>query len=81
MSTTTTAVPHARARRLLRLNEVKHRVGLQRSTIYHKIKLGEFPAPVRLGARAVAWPSDLIDEWIDARVLAATAQSAGRNSP
>jgi len=55
-------------RRLLRLSEVKHQVGLGRSAIYEQIKRGDFPAPVRLGARAVAWPSDQIAEWIDSRI-------------
>lgn len=56
------------SRRLLRLPEVKHQVGLGRTEIYRRIKIGEFPAPISLGARAVAWPSDIIDAWIAARI-------------
>ena len=56
--------------RMLRLPEVKYRVGLGRSAIYEKIKLGEFPAPVRLGPRAVAWISEEISSWIAARIAA-----------
>ena len=55
-------------RRFLRIAEVKHQVGLGRSSIYRKIKCGEFPAPVPLGARAVAWLSDEITAWINGRV-------------
>ena len=40
---------------LLRLPEVMARVGWGRSTIYLKIKAREFPSPVRLGPRSVAW--------------------------
>jgi len=60
-------------RRLLRLPDVKHQVGLGRTAIYQKVKLGEFPAPVPLSnsGRAVAWDSQAIDRWIDARVNAA----------
>jgi prophage regulatory protein len=56
--------------RLLRLPQVKHRTGYSRSSIYAKISLGEFPAPVNLGARAVAWIDTEIDEWISNRVKA-----------
>jgi len=72
------SAPALEGRRLLRLKEVLHRVGLQRSAIYLKIKLGEFPPPVRLGARAVAWPSDVIDAWIDSRVGAIASKSVAR---
>lgn len=61
-------VSHTSARRFLRLAEVKHLVGLGRSAIYRKVKAGEFPSPVSLGARAVAWLSDEIEAWMDARV-------------
>jgi prophage regulatory protein len=53
-------------RRFLRLTEVKHQVGLGRSAIYQKVKSGDFPAPVNLGARAVAWCSDEVSAWMDA---------------
>ncbi len=59
------------SRRFLRLPEVKHQVGYGRTAIYEKIKSGEFPAPVSLGARAVAWTSDSIENWIEARIKAA----------
>jgi prophage regulatory protein len=59
------------SRRFMRLPDVKHQVGLGRTAIYQKIKAGEFPAPVSLGARAVAWTSDSIAAWIDSKVKAA----------
>ncbi len=61
------------ARRLLRLPEVKHQVGYGRTVIYQKIKAGEFPAPISLGARAVAWTSDSIENWIETRIKATGA--------
>ena len=61
-------------RRFLRLPEVKHQVGIGRTAIYQKIKTGEFPAPVSLGARAVAWTSDSIENWIESRIKAAGAK-------
>lgn len=60
--------PHIPSRRLLRLTEVTYQVGLGRSAIYAKIKDATFPAPVSIGARAVAWLSDEITAWINGRV-------------
>ncbi len=64
-------------RRFLRLNDVKHHVGLGRSAIYDKIKRGEFPAPINLGSRAVGWLSDEITAWIDERVEASRPSTGG----
>lgn len=60
-------------RRFLRLPDVRRAVGLGRTAIYEKIKLGEFPAPYSLSdnGRAVAWLSEDIDAWIESRVSAA----------
>ncbi|HZM46441.1 MAG TPA: AlpA family transcriptional regulator [Burkholderiales bacterium] len=49
---------------LLRMRHVKARTGLSRSTIYLKIKTGEFPAQVSLGPRAVGWLEAEVDRWI-----------------
>jgi prophage regulatory protein len=57
--------------KLLRLPEVKIRSGLSRSTLYNKIKNNEFPAPVNLGGRAVAWVDAEIQSWIEARIQSA----------
>ena len=51
---------------LLRLPGVIERVGLQRSTIYTRIREGLFPHPVKLGARASAWPAHEVDACNDA---------------
>jgi prophage regulatory protein len=56
------------AKRLLRRPDVKSRVGLETSQIYHLISEGKFPAPVPIGARAVAWVEEEIDSWIDERI-------------
>jgi prophage regulatory protein len=54
--------------RFLRLTEVQRRVPFSRSTIYLKVSRGEFPSPVNLGARAVAWLESDIDAWIESRI-------------
>ena len=56
--------------RLLKLHDVVYLTGLRRTTIYKKLKLEEFPRPVSLGGRSVAWVSDEVDAWIQARIAA-----------
>lgn len=58
------------AETLIRLSEVMKRVPYSRSTIYLKVSRNEFPQPVSLGPRAVAWRASAIDAWIAERVEA-----------
>lgn len=57
--------------RLLKLPQVRERVALSTSTIYDLMLRGEFPRPVKVGERAVAWPSSAIQNWIEQRIAAA----------
>ena len=41
--------------------------GLSRTTIYRLISERQFPGPVRLAARAVAWRSSDLAHWSEAR--------------
>ena len=50
--------------RIVRLPAVQARTGLGRSTIYVRLAEGSFPRPVQLGARAVGWIEEEVDEWI-----------------
>lgn len=50
--------------RLLKLDEVKGRVGLGKSMIYRMISEGRFPAPYKLTPCASRWSGLEIDEWI-----------------
>lgn len=54
--------------RMLRRKEVEIYTGLKRSTIYDRIKAGTFPKPIKIGARAVAWPESVIRQWIAERM-------------
>lgn len=62
------------APRLIRRQELEHRTGYRRSTIYAAIKPGTkrfdptFPQPVRLGPGAVAWVESEVDRWIETRM-------------
>lgn len=55
--------------RILRRPAVEEITGLSRSTIYQNIHTGEFPRPIRLGAKAVGWIESEIIDWIEARTL------------
>ena len=52
---------------LLRRPDVEAITGLSRSSIYAAMSRGDFPRPVKLGKRAVAWPKSAIDDWIEER--------------
>ena len=60
--------------RFIRLNEVKEKTGLQRTSIWKFIHEGKFPKSYKLSddGRAVAWLESEIDEWIDNRIKEAT---------
>lgn len=51
--------------RLLRLPEVMNRVGLRRSTIYHRMSEGRFPKCRSLGPKCAVWVEAEINDWID----------------
>jgi prophage regulatory protein len=54
--------------RLLRLPSVEEITGVKKSTVYALMKAEQFPAPVKLSARAVAWRSEDIMAWVASRV-------------
>ena len=54
--------------KVLRLPSVKDKSGLSRSTIYLRIKKGEFPKPISLGDRAVGWLEKDIEDWLEQRI-------------
>lgn len=53
------------AEKLLRRPEVEAITGLSRASIYARMAKGDFPRPMRLGPRAVAWRDSDVQEWID----------------
>jgi len=54
--------------KIVRLRDVMQRTGLSRSTIYARLRDGEFPSAIRLGPRAVGWLECEIEDWIEARI-------------
>lgn len=61
----------------LRLPDVIKMVGKSRTAIYRDIQGGTFPAPIRIGARSVAWNSVDLESWQQAKIDAAAAGAAG----
>jgi prophage regulatory protein len=55
---------------LIRLEAVKARTGLSRSTLYAYMREGRFPQPVAISERCVAWIEAEIDAWIAERIAA-----------
>lgn len=50
--------------RLLRIREVLQRLPISRTSLYDGVKVGLYPAPVRIGKRTVAWRESDIDRLI-----------------
>ncbi len=55
---------------LIRRPEVERITLLSRSAIYAAMDAGEFPRPVRIGRRAVAWRLADIEAWLASRPTA-----------
>ena len=51
--------------RLIKIDEVKRRVGLGKSMIYRLIQEGKFPAPYKVTALASRWSDREVTAWID----------------
>ena len=57
----------AKSLRILRMPEVRQKIGLCKATIYNRIAMGTFPKPVSLGGRSVGWLESALDQWISER--------------
>jgi prophage regulatory protein len=54
----------------LRRPAVESATGLSRSGLYAMMNKGEFPRPIRIGIRAVAWPESAVVAWLASRPAA-----------
>ena len=57
--------------RFLRVPDVMKTTGLGRSTIYRLMADRQFPIPVRLSKRVVAWRRSDLERWSEGRPVAA----------
>lgn len=53
---------------MLRLQELIKKTGLSRSSIYRYVAKGNFPQPVQLGERTIAWVESEVDDWLMAKI-------------
>lgn len=58
------------SKKYLRRPAVEQMTGLSRSTIYLLMSRGEFPRPVKLTTKAVAWSEAAVTEWLASRAPA-----------
>lgn len=49
---------------ILRLKDVRARLGTSRSWIYDQLKNGRFPKPIQLGPRSIGWLEADIEDWL-----------------
>lgn len=61
---------------LLKRPEVRERTTLSDSALYRLISKGDFPPPIRLGARAVAWLEEEVEAWIASKIEASRQMEA-----
>lgn len=62
--------------RLIRLPQVENLTGLKRAHIYGLARRGQFPKPIKIGARASAWRANQVQQWIAERIREAQGESA-----
>lgn len=54
--------------KLLKIKEVIDRTAVCRAKIYQLMELKQFPQPVKLGERSVAWVESEINSWIEEKI-------------
>ncbi|MCC5451689.1 AlpA family transcriptional regulator [Rheinheimera sp. UJ51] len=57
--------------RLLKRSEVSKATTLCKTSIYELMKTGDFPKPINIGGRRVAWLQSDIETWITDRLALA----------
>ena len=55
-------------KKLIRISDVKGMTGISKSHIYLLASKGEFPKPIKLGERSVAWVKDEVEAWVASRI-------------
>ena len=50
--------------RMIRVNELAHRLSVERSTIFRWIKSGKLPKPIKVSRTLTYWRASTITEWM-----------------
>lgn len=61
--------------RILRLPQVREKVGRANATIWKDVSEGTLPPPISIGSRAVGWKSSELDAWIAAHEFASRTKA------
>ena len=61
---------------VIKLPEVLQIVKCSKAKVYSEMKKGNFPKPIKLGDRAVAWVMDDVTEWLEQRIKQSKQDSA-----
>ncbi len=56
------SLEHSPGRRLVSAKQVMVRMNWSRTTLWRRVRAGEFPAPVKTGPNSVDWFDDEVDE-------------------
>lgn len=62
--------------KFIRLPQVIELTARSKPAIYADIKCGVFPAPIKIGLRAVAWLESDVVRWMSSRISARTGAAA-----
>ena len=65
--------------RIIRMNTVRDRTGLSRSTIYRKIAEGTFPPQIKISINGAGWRASDIDRWVANPVAWRPGSGRGRD--
>ncbi|GIV53473.1 MAG: hypothetical protein KatS3mg038_3994 [Candidatus Kapaibacterium sp.] len=65
--------------KLVRAHELAAMLGVCRHTIYHWVRNGRFPQPLKIGPRATAWRLEDVERWLAERPTKDEARMARRN--
>lgn len=55
------------ADRLVRIKEINECFAIPVSTIWYWVNKGNFPKPIKMGARFIAWRESELNAWLDAK--------------
>ena len=61
--------------KILSMSAVKEITSLGRTSIYDGIRKGDFPKPIKLGVRRVAWVASEIDAYLAERIAERVARA------
>jgi prophage regulatory protein len=67
--------------RISRLPDVVEAMKLSASTVFRMVKANEFPAPIRLSKRAIAWRTRDLEVWLSQRSAATVCDPSITGEP